>query len=56
MAEGMNREQLVKRIKAAKEEVKTAGHCHRRDLNKFIKRMQRELRDYDRFMSAVSST
>lgn len=39
----------VQKIKDAKEELKTAGAIHRRDLHKHIKRMERELRDYDRF-------
>lgn len=45
----MNREQLVEKIRAAKEELKTAGVIHRKDLSKHIRRMEKELRDYDRF-------
>ena len=45
----MTRSELVSKIMTAKEELQTAGKIHRRDLLKHIKRMQRELRDYDRF-------
>lgn len=47
----MTREELVARIAAAKEELEQAGTIHRRDLTKYIRRMERELRDYDRFQS-----
>lgn len=44
-----NREQQKARIYAAKEELKTAGPRHRRDLLKHIHRMQKELLIYDRY-------
>ena len=44
----------VQKIKEAKEALKTAGTIHRRDLHKHIKRMQRELWDYDRFHAEVA--
>ena len=47
----MNRQQLEETIKAAKAQLATAGTIHRRDLYKHIKRMERELRDYDRFQA-----
>lgn len=47
----MKRNELVEKIRAAKAEAKTAGAIHKRDLNKHIKRMERELRDYDRFQA-----
>lgn len=47
----MNREELVAKIAAAKEELEQAGIIHRRDLTKHIRRMERELHDYDRFQS-----
>ena len=50
----MTRNEIAAKIRAAQEEVKTAGPVHRRDLNKHIKRMQRELRDYDRFHAAAA--
>lgn len=45
----MTRNELVDKIKTAKQALMFAGPIHRRDLNKHIKRMERELRDYDRF-------
>ena len=45
----MTRSELVERIRDKKNEAQTAGAIHRRDLYKHIKRMERELRDYDRF-------
>ena len=45
----MNRQELIDRINAEEREAKTAGKIHRRDLMKHIRRMKRELRDYDRF-------
>ena len=47
----MNRKELVAKIAAAKEELEQAGTIHRRDLTKHIRRMERELHDYDRFQS-----
>ena len=41
------RERHIAAIRAAKEELKTAGPHHRRDLQKHIHRMQKELRIYD---------
>ena len=43
------REEYVAKLNAARQEVETAGIFHRRDLTKHIRRMERELRDYDRF-------
>ena len=43
------REEYVAKINAARQELETAGIFHRRDLTKYIRRMERELRDYDRF-------
>ena len=36
-------------IACAKEEARKAGPIHKRDLMKHIRRMEKELRDYDRF-------
>ena len=47
------REILVQKLAQAKADLKTAGPIHRRDLQKHIHRMERELRDYDRFQSAA---
>lgn len=46
------REQHKARIRAAKEELKTAGPHHRRDLLKHIHRMEKELLIYDRYQQA----
>lgn len=48
MAETMKDNQIAA-IRTAKEELKTAGRYHKRDLLKHIHRMEKELRDYDRF-------
>ena len=45
----MNRQQIIERIRQEKAEAQKAGKYHKRDLYKHIKRMERELRDYDRF-------
>lgn len=45
----MNRSDLVEKINTAKHALLSAGCIHRHDLNKHIKRMERELRDYDRY-------
>lgn len=43
------RETLVQQISKAREEMKTAGPIHRRDLQKHIKRMETQLKVYDRY-------
>lgn len=43
------REILVRKIRQAEADLKTAGVIHRRDLQKHIRRIECELRDYDRF-------
>lgn len=43
------REEYVAKLNAARQELETAGIFHRRDLTKHIRRMERELRDYDHF-------
>lgn len=52
MAETM-RDQQKSRIYAAKQELKTAGPYHRRDLLKHIHRMEKELLIYDRYQQAA---
>ena len=47
----MTRDELVEEIRKKKKEAEQAGTIHRRDLWKNIKRMERELRDYDRFQA-----
>lgn len=46
-----NREQLVEKIMQTKQEMKTAGPIHRKDLRKHIKRMTAQLAQYDRFQA-----
>ena len=45
----MTRSELVEEIRKKREEAKRTGPIHRRDLWKHIHRMERELRNYDRF-------
>ena len=49
----MSREQLMEKIMQTKQEIKTAGPVHRRDLRKHLKRMLAQLRQYDRFQAAA---
>lgn len=50
------REEYVAKLNAARNELETAGIFHRRDLTKHIRRMERELRDYDRFHKGGDSS
>lgn len=45
------RDRFLIKIKQAKEEIKTSGPIHKRDLFKAIKRMERDLKMYDRFQA-----
>ena len=45
------REAHVQKIQQARADLKTAGVIHRRDLQKRIHRMERELRDYAKFQA-----
>lgn len=47
------RQEQKERIRQAKEELKTAGPYHRRDLLKHIHRMEKELLIYDRYQQAA---
>jgi hypothetical protein len=49
------RDQHKAAIRAAKEELKTAGPLHRRDLLKYIHRMQKELLIYDKYQQAAKA-
>ena len=44
-----SRAEMAGKLARAKSELPTAGKIHRRDLTKHIRRLERELRDYDRF-------
>ena len=46
-----NREQMMEKIAQAVAEMKTAGPLHRRDLRKHVKRMQTQLKQYDRYQA-----
>ena len=48
-----SRDEQKSRIYAAKQELKTAGPHHRRDLLKHIHRMEKELLIYDRYQQAA---
>ena len=43
------RDLYVAKLNEAHRELETAGAIHKRDLQRQIKRMERELYDYDRF-------
>jgi hypothetical protein len=45
----MSREEHVEKIRAAKAEMKTAGPIHRKDLSRYIRRLEKELRIYDSY-------
>jgi ribosome recycling factor len=48
------REEHLKKIREAKEQLKTAGPHHRRDLMKYIHRLQKEVMIYDKYRQAAS--
>ena len=45
----MNRDEMIRRMIALEEEAGRSGPIHRRDLKKYLRKLKRELRDYDRF-------
>ena len=49
----MTREQLMEKIMQTKQEIKTAGPVHRRDLGKHLKRMLAQVAQYDRYQAAA---
>lgn len=49
----MNRQQMIEKIMQTREELKTAGPIHKRDLQKHMKRMLAQLAQYDRFQAAA---
>ena len=49
------RDQHKAAIRAAKDELKTAGPLHRRDLLKYIHRMQKELLIYDKYQQTAKA-
>lgn len=49
----MTRDELQEKIRLTETALMFAGPIHRRDLQKHLRRMQKELRDYDRFQREV---
>ena len=47
------REKIVEKIRRAESALHSAGPIHTRDLHKHIKRMRRELKQYDRYQAAA---
>jgi hypothetical protein len=45
----MTREDYVKKIMKAKAQLGTAGVIHRKDLQRYIRRLEKELRIYDSY-------
>ena len=45
----MSREEHIRKIEAAKAEMKTAGPIHKKDLERYIRRLEKELRIYDAY-------
>lgn len=45
----MSRDEHIAKITKAKAELETAGPIHRKDLIRYIKRMEKELRIFDRY-------
>ena len=45
----MTRDEMIEKIDITKKEIMFAGPVHRRDLEKHLRKLKRELRDYDRF-------
>ena len=45
----MTRDELQEKIKLTETAIMFAGPIHRRDLQKHLRKMQKELQDYDRF-------
>ena len=45
----MERDNHIRKIRKAKADLKTAGPVHRRDLIKYIRRMEKELLIYERY-------
>lgn len=47
----MNRDELIEKIDITKKAIQFAGPVHRRDLQKHLKRMTVQLRQYDRYQA-----
>lgn len=53
MAENMTREELVEQVRLCKQALMYAGPVHYRDLQKHIRRMEAQIKQYDRFKAAA---
>lgn len=51
----MSRKEHAEKIRKAKEELKTAGPVHRKDLQRYIRRLEKELRIFDYYHRGWSS-
>ena len=49
----MKRDELAEKIRQTEVAITWAGPIHRRDLEKHLRRMKKELRKYDRFQKAA---
>lgn len=49
----MKKDELEEKIRLTEKAIMFAGKIHRRDLEKHLRRMKKELRDYDRFQQAA---
>lgn len=45
----MTREDYIEKIRKAKAPLGTAGVIHKKDLQRYIRRLEKELRIYDRY-------
>ncbi len=51
----LTRKDYLQKIEKAKAELQTAGPIHRRDLTRYIQRLEKELRIYDRTAGTANS-
>lgn len=45
----MTRAEMEAKIRRTREEIRTAGPVHRRDLGKHLRRLEAQLKQYDRY-------
>lgn len=50
----MTRAELQDKIRKTREEMKTAGPVHRRDLGRHLRRLEAQLKQYDRFRKGAA--
>ena len=49
------RERHIAKMEEVKQEIRNAGVIHRKDLQRHLRRLERELRDYDKYRKAVGT-